>query len=186
MSAWHPPVHVGAGGEARGWAIIGLRAGLAMLGTLTAVSGCNSSSKPGDPVPVEIVQAPIGFAPDSLLLSVQPFPDVDRNGWPDVVPVLVHLFARDSAQPRTFDGGFEFSIYDMQQVLLQRWVVNPGDSPKAAAVRAGLTGYSFRLDIPPSADGSPFPDQVHVEAAFVPLNGGATIASRVLIPFRLK
>lgn len=119
-------------------------------------------------------------------LAVQPFPDTDRNGWPDVIPILIHIFARDSAQPRVFAGGFEFTVYDMQQVPLQRWVVNPEDAPKAAAVRGGLTGYSFRLDLPQSADGEPFPDRVYVEAAFIPLNSGATIARRVLIPFRLN
>lgn len=148
--------------------------------------GCTAASKPTDRVPVEVVEAPVGAEPEFMNLAVQPFPDADRDGWPDVVPVLVHLFARDSAQPRAFDGGFEFSVLDLNQNLIQRWAVNPIDAPRAAAVRGGLTGYSFRLDLPRSENGSLFPDRVHVEAAFIPMSGGPTIARRVLIPFRLN
>jgi len=119
-------------------------------------------------------------------LAVQPLPDQDRDGWPDVVPVIVYLFSTDSAQPRQFDGGFIFTVSDLDATPIQRWVVGPEDTPKAAGVRSGLTGYSFRLDLPHDDPGEIFPDRVLVEARFVPMNGAPEISRRVLVPFRIR
>ena len=157
-----------------------------LVAAILLVGACAGNPRPAPEIPSTVLDAPPGVAPQSMNLAVQPLPDQDRDGWPDVVPVIIYLFSIDSAQPRRFDGGFVFTVSDLDGTPIQRWIVGPEDTPRAAGVRAGLTGYSFRLDLPHDDPGEIFPDRVLVEARFVPMNGAPEISRRVLVPFRLR
>ncbi len=161
-----------------------VRAALAVA--ILVLVGCAAGPGSSPEIPDTVLDASPGVAPQSMNLAVQPLPDQDRDGWPDVVPVIIYLFSVDSAQPRRFDGGFVFTVSDLDGTPIQRWVVGPEDTPRAAGVRSGLTGYSFRLDLPHDDPGEIFPDRVLVEARFVPMNGAPEISRRVLVPFRLR
>ena len=156
---------------------------LALLLPTSMVACTSSTPKPRDPSTIN--EATPGDAPDFMNFAVQPLPDQNRDAWPDVVPVIVYLFNTQSAQPKGFAGGFEFRILDLDQKLIQRWVIGPADTPRALGVRAGLTGYSFRLDFPLSQTQEKFPDRVFAEARFSPLGGAPIISRTVIIPFRL-
>ncbi len=157
-----------------------------ILAGILVLSACAADPRPAPMTPDKVLEAPPGVAPQSMNFAVQPLPDQDRDGWPDVIPVIVYLFSTDSAQPRRFDGGFVFTVSDLDATVIQRWVVGPEDAPKAAGIRSGLTGYSFRLDLPHADPGEIFPDRVLIEARFVPMSGAPEISRRILVPFRLR
>ncbi len=150
------------------------------------LGGCASNGSRPKPVPTEPIIATPGLAPEYLLSSVQPPSDENRDDWPDMFHVVMYLFRQDSSQPQAFDGTFEFRVYNLNQSLIHRWVVGPEDAPGALGVRSGLTGYSFRLEMPPPEPDAWFPDRVLVETRFIPSGGLPQIARTVLIAFRIK
>ncbi len=151
-----------------------------------SLASCATNGNNDVKVPTEPLHATPGLAPEFLFSSVEPPSDKNHDDWPDMFHVVMLLFRTDSRQPKAFDGTFEIRIFDLNETLIQRWIIGPDNAPGALGVRGGLTGYSFRLEMPLPEPDAWFPDRVQVETKFIPQNGQPQISRTVLIAFRIR
>lgn len=160
-------------------------AGLAAAIAAAALGGCaggKAEDEQGAQRP-RFRLAPEGMQPERITITVEPFQDRNRDGWPDSIPVTAYLFAPSrSAQPYAFEGGFEFVLTDLDSEPLAEWRIAPEQAPQALQSHNTLTGYRFGLGVPAPEEPVRFPRQTMLAARFTPVQGRPVTAS-VVIPF---
>jgi hypothetical protein len=131
---------------------------LALLVLVAAACTTKVTTSDGRPIPPDprpAPPAPVGQQINAMAMRVGSKPaDANGNGYPDLIPVEVYLYAEP--HPTSFhpnDGAFEFELYPLGQGYdesepLARWRLE-GEVVEDARMRHALwgAGYAFRLSL---------------------------------------
>ncbi|MHC5005657.1 MAG: hypothetical protein ACYTJ0_21360 [Planctomycetota bacterium] len=137
------------------------RAALATLLVAASTIGCQTTvtSRDGRPLPPEPRRAP--NVPDSAVVNALAMrvglkpSDSNSNGYPDLIPVEIYLFASPHATAVHKPGAFEFRLYISGQATddadvspLATWRFE-GEQEASARFRSPMfgLGYAFRLSL---------------------------------------
>jgi hypothetical protein len=165
-------------------------AACAGLLALAVAAGCQTKVRTSDGRPLPPDPRPAPHVPDSaevnamaLRVGLKPT-DSDGNGYPDLIPVEVYLFASPYASSVQRPGTFEFTLHvagrsvEGDDAPLATWRFE-GPAQEAAGFRSptfGGTGYAFRLSLLERDDELPLMRATLV-CRFEPAGGGAAVRS---------
>lgn len=145
--------------------------------TTTTVSTSDGRPMPPDPRPAP--ETPENALANRLVMSTTRPQDTNGNGYPDLIPVGVTLFAEPHATPVWRRGSFRFVVGGVKEVNepdarpIAEWVLPP-EEVQESRVRTMLgPGYSFSLSLLDNpSDRLPL-IEVNLRGEFIPEEEGA-------------
>lgn len=112
-----------------------------------AAAGCVTEGPRPAPPPQPLPAQPRGITPDRIVRAVGLPEDTDRNGYSDLIPVTVYLFATTHPAPLQVPGRFIFELRDDQNRTLARWSFDEAQTQAASRLFLVGPGYIFRLSL---------------------------------------